>query len=59
MDFVIALLQEQKKEIDRNIKRFNLLQKNMTKASREMSKVSELKRAIKVLKTKKNSYDFY
>lgn len=52
MDYVINLLKEHQKTIDRNIKRTDLMQRNMTSASRELSKVSELKRAIKYLKAK-------
>ena len=52
MDFVIDVLEKQKRAIDRNIKDVNLMQKDMTKASREMEKVSELSRAIKYLKSK-------
>lgn len=52
MDFVIALLKEHKKGIERNIKRQGIMRKDMTKASHELAKVSKLKRAIKILKLK-------
>lgn len=52
MDFAIDVLEKRKKTIDRNIKVANLMQSDMTKASREMEKVSELNRAIKYLKSK-------
>ncbi|WP_165805977.1 hypothetical protein [Marixanthomonas spongiae] len=52
MDFAIGLLQFYKKKIDRTIKSTNLMQKDRTKAARELEKVSELKKAIRVLKTK-------
>lgn len=52
MDFAINILEKQKKAIDRNIKVADLMQSDMTKASREMEKVSELNRAIKYLKSK-------
>ncbi len=50
MEFTIKLLQEHIKAIDRNVKATDLMQKDITQASRELSKVTELKRAIKVLK---------
>lgn len=50
MEFAINLLQEHKKAIDRKVKSTDLMQKDITLASRELAKVSELKRAIKILK---------
>ncbi|WP_157417934.1 hypothetical protein [Aequorivita capsosiphonis] len=50
MEFAINLLQEHKKVIDRNVKSNDLMQKDISLASRELSKVSELKKAIKILK---------
>lgn len=52
MDFAISLLNEHKKAIDRNIKSTDLMQKDMTIATSELAKVSEIKKAIKVLKSK-------
>ena len=50
MEFAINLLQEHKKAIDRNIKSTDLMQKDISLASRELAKVSALKKAIKILK---------
>lgn len=50
MEFAINLLQAHKKAIDRNVKSSDLMQKDISRASRELAKVSELKKAIKVLK---------
>lgn len=50
MDFVIALLETQKKTIEKDLKKSGLMLKNITAASRELYKVSELKKAIKLLK---------
>lgn len=52
MDYVIELLEENKKYLERHIRDNNLMQKNMKKASEELSHVSQLKRAIKILKLK-------
>ena len=46
MDYVIELLEENKKYLERHIRDNNLMQKNMKKASEELSHVSQLKRAI-------------
>jgi len=50
MEFTINLLQEHKRIIDRNIKSTDLMQKDISLATKELAKVSELKKAIKVLK---------
>ena len=52
MDFVIDLLQSHQKEIDRNVKINDLMQKDMRMATLELTKVSQLKRAIKILTIK-------
>lgn len=54
MEFAISLLQEHQKAINRNVKSTDLMQKDISLASRELAKVSELKRAIKILKFNKN-----
>lgn len=53
MEFTINLLQDHKKSIDKKVKSSNLMQKDMTQASKELAKVSELKKAIKILKLNK------
>lgn len=50
MEFTINLLQEHQKAINRKVKSTDLMQKDISQASRELAKVSELKRAIKILK---------
>ena len=57
MDFVIDLLQRHQKEIDRSVKNNDLMRKDMRMATLELSKVNELKRAIKILK-KTNKIDY-
>jgi hypothetical protein len=52
MDYAINLLKSEKKKIDREIRNDNLMQQDMKKARAEMSKINELKRAIKILKQK-------
>ncbi|MBF8150853.1 hypothetical protein ITJ86_13150 [Winogradskyella sp. F6397] len=52
MNFVIELLEENKKYLERNVIKKNLMQVNMQKATRDLKKVSELKKAIKILKLK-------
>lgn len=54
MDYVIELLEENKKYLERNIRDNNLMQTNMRKATAELSQISQLKRAIKILKLKNN-----
>ena len=57
MDFVIDLPQRHQKEIDRSVKNNDLMRKDMRMATLELSKVNELKRAIKILK-KTNKIDY-
>jgi hypothetical protein len=52
MNYAITLLEKEKKKIDREIRIDNLMQQDMKKARAEMSKLNELKRAIKILKQK-------
>ena len=52
MEYVIELLEENKKYLERNVVKTNLMKVNMPKATRDLKKVSELKRAIKILKLK-------
>ncbi|WP_158500335.1 hypothetical protein [Sphingobacterium sp. ML3W] len=52
MDYVIELLEKNKKYLERNIRDNKLMQTNMKKATEELGQVSQLKRAIKILKLK-------
>lgn len=54
MDDVIKLLEENQRYLERHIRDSNLMQNNMKKATEELSHVSQLKRAIKILKLKNN-----
>lgn len=52
MDYVIELLAENKKYLERHIRDSKLMHVNMQKATVELNRVSQLKRAIKILKLK-------
>lgn len=52
MDYAIQLLEKEKKLLESSIREQDLMRKNMRQASQYMKKISELKRAVKVLKTK-------
>ena len=52
MEYVIRVLEENKKYLEFTIKRTNLMQSNLHKATRDLKKITELKKAIKILKLK-------
>lgn len=52
MDYVIELLELNRKNLSRHIQDTNLMHANMKKATAEMAQISQLKRAIKILKLK-------
>lgn len=52
MKYAIQILETEKKNIERNIRDNNLMQDNMKKATQDFSKITELKKAIKILKLK-------
>lgn len=52
MDYVIKLLEDNQKYLERHIRDNNLMQNNMKKATEQLSQVGQLKRAIKILKLK-------
>lgn len=52
MDYVIELLEENKKHLERHIRDSKLMHTNMRKATEEMAYIKQLKRAIKILKLK-------
>lgn len=52
MDYAIQLLEKEKKMLESIIREQNLMQKNMKQAACYMKNISELKQAVKVLKTK-------
>lgn len=52
MEYAIQLLEKERIKLDKSVKKNNLLQRDMTKATKEFSKITELKNAIKILKSK-------
>ncbi|WP_438425698.1 hypothetical protein [Aquimarina macrocephali] len=56
MDYVIELLEMKKRQLNREVMNQNLLQKDIRKGISELSKITEITKAIKVLKTKRYKY---
>lgn len=56
MEYVIEMLETKKKKLRREIINQNLMQKNIRKGTSELSKITEITKAIKILKSKKNKY---
>ena len=56
MEYVIELLEAEKRQIGRKIKDSGLMKKDMKKAVVELSKVTEIKKALKILKLKTNKH---
>ena len=52
MEYVIDLLEENKRYLERQIKKTGLMQTDMRNATKELHRVTELKKAIKILKQK-------
>lgn len=52
MDFVIKLLEKEKKIIAQQIHEEDLMHKNMKEATLQLKRITEIKKAIKVLKAK-------
>lgn len=52
MQYVIQLLEAEQKNIDRDIRDNKLMQTNMRKATVQLSRLNEIKKAIKILKLK-------
>ena len=52
MNYAIKLLEKNKKYLERNIKKTELMRTNMDKATQELHKITSLKKAIKFLKHK-------
>lgn len=52
MDYVITLLEQEKKRIERHVRNTDLMQQDMEKAVRELTKVTAIKKAIKIIKLK-------
>ena len=56
MEYVIELLEIRKKQLNREVIRKNLLRKDIRQGISELSKITEISRAIKILKAKKYHY---
>ncbi|WP_199756947.1 hypothetical protein [Pedobacter sp. KBW06] len=52
MEYVIQLLENEKKALERVLHEEEQMRKNMKQATKNMKNIGELKRAIKVLKIK-------
>ncbi|WP_226294419.1 hypothetical protein [Aquimarina algicola] len=53
MEEVIKILEEEKKHINNKVRANNLMKEDMKKAVAELSKITQIKKAIKILKLKK------
>jgi hypothetical protein len=52
MEYPLQLLEKEKRRLEKYIKREDLMSKDRQKASRELEKVSQLKKASKLIKEK-------
>lgn len=52
MEYVIELLEDNKRYLERYIRDNNIMQKDMKQAAQQMGQINQLKRAIKILKLK-------
>ena len=52
MDYVIQLLEQEKKVIERSIKEKGLMQTDIRKDAKELLKITQIKKALKILKLK-------
>nr|WP_315028580.1 hypothetical protein [uncultured Chryseobacterium sp.] len=52
MEYVIELLEKNRKFLERNIRQTNLMKTDTNTAILELNKVGELRKAIKILKLK-------
>lgn len=52
MEYTIEFLEKERNRIEKHVRDHNLMEKDMGSASKELSRISELKRAIKILKLK-------
>ncbi|WP_164914208.1 hypothetical protein [Aquimarina sediminis] len=58
MKYVIELLEAQKKIIDYKVRDQKLMRRDMKMAVAELSKITEIKKAIKILKSKTNKHRY-
>ncbi|SHG60982.1 hypothetical protein [Pedobacter caeni] len=54
MDYVIQLLEKERKMLEYTLREEDLMHKNMNQATQNLKKIAEIKRAVKVLKVKIN-----
>ena len=54
MEYPLQLLEREKRRLEKYIKREDLMSKDRQKASRELEKVSQLKKALKFIKEKQS-----
>lgn len=52
MDYVITLLEKEKKILERKIREQDLMHKNMKQATLKLKNIGEIKRVLKILKAK-------
>lgn len=52
MDYAIKILEKEKKIIEQQIRQEDLMHQNMKQATQYLKNISEIKRAIKLLKVK-------
>jgi len=55
MDYVITLLEKEKKTLERTIRDEDLMHKNMKQATSQLKNISEIKKVLKILKAKTRS----
>jgi hypothetical protein len=56
MNYVIQLLETEKKSIERSLRNNNLMHTDMQQAVKELAKITEIKRAVKMLKSKEKKW---
>lgn len=52
MQYAIQLLEKEKKVLERNIRYNNLMHNNMNKDSEQLRQITQIKKAVKILKNK-------
>ncbi|WP_156142835.1 hypothetical protein [Sphingobacterium sp. SYP-B4668] len=52
MEYVIELLERERKSLERGVRDQDLMHKNMNQATLQLKYINELKRAVKILKGK-------
>ena len=52
MDYVITLLEKEKKTLERTMREEDLMRQNMKQATSQLKHIGEIKRVLKILKAK-------